>query len=60
VRQRGGIVPDGAGIALVKQLDARDRLSVVFIDDGTLGESVTYETLRDRADRRDLRGFGVS
>jgi TPP-dependent pyruvate/acetoin dehydrogenase alpha subunit len=42
---QGGIVPNAAGIALAKQLDGSDGLSVVFIGDGTLGEGATYETL---------------
>jgi len=42
---QGGIVPSAAGIALAKQLDGSDGLSVVFIGDGTLGEGATYETL---------------
>ena len=42
---QGGIVPNAAGIALAKQLDGDDGLSVVFIGDGTLGEGATYETL---------------
>jgi TPP-dependent pyruvate/acetoin dehydrogenase alpha subunit len=42
---QGGIVPAAAGIALAEQLRASDRLSVVFIGDGTLGEGVVYETL---------------
>jgi TPP-dependent pyruvate/acetoin dehydrogenase alpha subunit len=42
---QGGIVPNAAGIALAKQLDGGDGLSVVFIGDGTLGEGATYETL---------------
>src|SRR5215469_6956005 len=42
---QGGIVPSAAGIALAKQLDGSDGVSVVFIGDGTLGEGATYETL---------------
>jgi acetoin:2,6-dichlorophenolindophenol oxidoreductase subunit alpha len=42
---QGGIVPNAAGIALAKQLDGDDGLSVVFIGDGTLGEGATYEAL---------------
>jgi len=42
---QGGIVPTAAGIALAHQLDGSDRISVVFIGDGTLGEGVVYETL---------------
>jgi TPP-dependent pyruvate/acetoin dehydrogenase alpha subunit len=42
---QGGIVPAAAGIALAAQLDGSDRVSVVFIGDGTLGEGMVYETL---------------
>lgn len=42
---QGGIVPAAAGIALSHQLAGTDRISVVFIGDGTLGEGVVYETL---------------
>ena len=42
---QGGIVPTAAGLALARQLDGSDRMSVVFIGDGTLGEGVVYETL---------------
>jgi TPP-dependent pyruvate/acetoin dehydrogenase alpha subunit len=42
---QGGIVPAAAGIAWAEQLKGSDRLSVVFLGDGTLGEGVVYETL---------------
>jgi TPP-dependent pyruvate/acetoin dehydrogenase alpha subunit len=42
---QGGIVPAAAGIALARRLDGSDRVSVVFIGDGTLGEGVVYESL---------------
>ena len=42
---QGGIVPAAAGIALARQMEETDRLSVVFIGDGTLGEGAVYETL---------------
>jgi acetoin:2,6-dichlorophenolindophenol oxidoreductase subunit alpha len=42
---QGGIVPAAAGIALARQLDGSDGISVVFIGDGTLGEGLVYETL---------------
>jgi TPP-dependent pyruvate/acetoin dehydrogenase alpha subunit len=42
---QGGIVPTAAGIALAEKLRNSDRISVVFIGDGTLGEGVVYETL---------------
>lgn len=42
---QGGIVPTAAGIALAEKLRGSDRVSVVFIGDGTLGEGIVYETL---------------
>lgn len=42
---QGGIVPAAAGIALAEQLRGSDRISTVFIGDGTLGEGVVYETM---------------
>jgi TPP-dependent pyruvate/acetoin dehydrogenase alpha subunit len=42
---QGGIVPAAAGIALAQKLRGGDRVSLVFIGDGTLGEGVVYETL---------------
>ena len=42
---QGGIVPAAAGIALAEKLRGSDRVSVVFIGDGTLGEGLLYETL---------------
>lgn len=42
---QGGIVPAAAGIAWAEQLRGSDRVSTVFIGDGTLGEGVVYETL---------------
>jgi acetoin:2,6-dichlorophenolindophenol oxidoreductase subunit alpha len=42
---QGGIVPTAAGIALAEKLRGSDRISVVFIGDGTLGEGIVYETL---------------
>ncbi len=42
---QGGIVPTAAGIALAHKLRGSDRISVVFIGDGTLGEGAVYETL---------------
>jgi TPP-dependent pyruvate/acetoin dehydrogenase alpha subunit len=42
---QGGIVPTAAGIALAEKLRKSDRISVVFIGDGTLGEGIVYETL---------------
>jgi acetoin:2,6-dichlorophenolindophenol oxidoreductase subunit alpha len=40
---QGGIVPTAAGIALAHKLRGSDRISVVFIGDGTLGEGAVYE-----------------
>jgi len=42
---QGGIVPAAAGIGLAEKLRGTDRVSVVFIGDGTLGEGLVYETL---------------
>jgi TPP-dependent pyruvate/acetoin dehydrogenase alpha subunit len=42
---QGGIVPAAAGIALAQQLRGSDRVSAVFIGDGTLGEGAVYETM---------------
>lgn len=42
---QGGIVPAAAGIALARKLEGGDRISVVFIGDGTLGEGVVYESM---------------
>jgi 2-oxoisovalerate dehydrogenase E1 component len=41
---QGGIVPVAAGLALAQQLRATDRIAVVFIGDGTLGEGAVYES----------------
>ena len=40
---QGGIVPVSAGMALAHQLRDTDRIAVVFIGDGTLGEGAVYE-----------------
>jgi acetoin:2,6-dichlorophenolindophenol oxidoreductase subunit alpha len=42
---QGGIVPTAAGIAMAEQLKGSDRISLVFIGDGTLGEGLVYETM---------------
>jgi TPP-dependent pyruvate/acetoin dehydrogenase alpha subunit len=42
---QGGIVPAAAGIAMAQQLRGSDRVSAVFIGDGTLGEGAVYETM---------------
>jgi TPP-dependent pyruvate/acetoin dehydrogenase alpha subunit len=41
----GGTVPTAAGIAMAMKLRASDRISVVFMGDGTMGEGVVYETM---------------
>lgn len=41
----GGTVPTAAGIAMAMKLSGSDRISVVCIGDGTMGEGVVYETL---------------
>ena len=40
---QGGIVPVAAGMAFAHRLRATDRIAVVFIGDGTLGEGAVYE-----------------
>jgi TPP-dependent pyruvate/acetoin dehydrogenase alpha subunit len=40
---QGGIVPTATGIALAHKLRGSDRISVVFVGDGTLGEGAVYE-----------------
>src|SRR5580658_4374752 len=45
---QGGIAPVAAGMALARQLTTGhpvDRIVVVFLGDGSLGEGVVYETL---------------
>jgi len=42
---QGGIVPVAAGLALAGKLELKQRVGIVFIGDGTLGEGVLYETL---------------
>ena len=42
---QGGIMPVAAGMALAQKLQGTDRIGIVFIGDGTLGEGVVYETL---------------
>jgi len=41
---QGGIMPVGAGLALSLQLRGTNKIAVVFIGDGTLGEGTVYET----------------
>lgn len=42
---QGGIVPIAAGMALANKLRDTNRVGLVFIGDGTLGQGVVYETL---------------
>jgi acetoin:2,6-dichlorophenolindophenol oxidoreductase subunit alpha len=42
---RAGSCPLPRGIALARQLDGSDRVRLVVIGDGTLGEGVVQETL---------------
>jgi len=42
---QGGLIPVAAGVALSNKLNKNERISVVFIGDGTLGEGVLYEVL---------------
>ena len=41
----GGTVPTATGIAMAMKLRGSDRISVVFMGDGTMGEGVVYESL---------------
>jgi 2-oxoisovalerate dehydrogenase E1 component len=40
---QGGIVPVSAGLALARKFNGDNKISVVFIGDGTLGEGAIYE-----------------
>lgn len=42
---QGGIVPVATGLAMAQTLGEDDRIAVVFIGDGTLGEGAVYESL---------------
>lgn len=42
---QGGIVPVAAGMALAEKYKKKNKIVVVFIGDGTLGEGVVYETM---------------
>ncbi|HEX4123513.1 MAG TPA: thiamine pyrophosphate-dependent enzyme [Tepidisphaeraceae bacterium] len=42
---QGGIVPVSAGLAMAHKLRGDDKIAVVYIGDGTLGEGALYETL---------------
>jgi 2-oxoisovalerate dehydrogenase E1 component len=41
---QGGIMPVAAGLAFSQHLRGQNKIGVVFIGDGTLGEGVVYET----------------
>jgi len=41
---QGGMTPIAAGVALARQIQQRDGISIAFIGDGTLGEGIIYET----------------
>ena len=42
---QGGIVPIATGMALAEKVRATNKIVLVFIGDGTLGEGVLYESL---------------
>ena len=42
---QGGITPVATGMALAEKVHAKDRIVLVFIGDGTLGEGILYESL---------------
>ncbi|HON65946.1 MAG TPA: thiamine pyrophosphate-dependent enzyme [Phycisphaerae bacterium] len=42
---QGGIVPVATGLAMAQKLRGGERIAVVFVGDGTLGEGVLYESL---------------
>ncbi len=42
---QGGIMPLAAGLSFSEKFNATNKVVVVFIGDGTLGEGVLYETL---------------
>lgn len=42
---QGGIAPISAGLAFARKLKKENKISVVFIGDGTLGEGALYETM---------------
>nr|QCC21383.1 RenH [Candidatus Endohaliclona renieramycinifaciens] len=42
---QGGMVPISAGFSLANKLRCLQKISIVFIGDGTLGEGVLYEVL---------------
>ena len=41
---QGGILPVAAGMAIVKKMQKKNAIGVVFIGDGTFGEGIVYET----------------
>jgi 2-oxoisovalerate dehydrogenase E1 component len=43
--QQGGLLPVGAGIALDRKRNQKERVVVSFVGEGTLGEGVIYETM---------------
>jgi TPP-dependent pyruvate/acetoin dehydrogenase alpha subunit len=42
---QGGITPVATGMALAEKIHAKNRIVLVFIGDGTLGEGILYESL---------------
>ena len=42
---QGGILPVAAGLALANKLSGKERIGIVFIGDGTLGEGTVYESI---------------
>ena len=42
---QGGIVPVALGMALANKLENNNKVVVVFIGDGTLGEGIVYESM---------------
>ncbi|PYG84960.1 pyruvate/2-oxoglutarate/acetoin dehydrogenase E1 component [Ruminiclostridium sufflavum DSM 19573] len=42
---QGGILPLAAGLALSRKMKKNNKISVVFIGDGTLGEGMVYESM---------------
>jgi TPP-dependent pyruvate/acetoin dehydrogenase alpha subunit len=42
---QGGITPVATGMALAEKVHAKNRIVLVFIGDGTLGEGILYESL---------------
>lgn len=42
---QGGILPVATGLALSRKMKKNNKISVVFIGDGTLGEGMVYESM---------------